>query len=84
VERGLDPDEEEEEEDEEEEESEAEEEEFANDGVEGEEAETVGGAKKDVMKGADDEAFTMDMMLKTLNVDVELVGWDVQRQMWIG
>ncbi|KAK3079720.1 hypothetical protein LTS18_004066 [Coniosporium uncinatum] len=83
VERGLDPDEEGDDE-EEEEESEAEEEEFTNDGVEGEETETAGDAKKDVMKGADDEAFTMDMMLKMLNVDVELVGWDLRRQMWIG
>jgi len=79
----LDPDEEGDDE-EEEEESEAEEEEFTNDGVEGEETETAGDAKKDVMKGADDEAFTMDMMLKMLNVDVELVGWDLRRQMWIG
>ncbi|PSN67079.1 hypothetical protein BS50DRAFT_573830 [Corynespora cassiicola Philippines] len=33
---------------------------------------------------ADDESFTMDMMLKTLNVDLKLIGYDSEAQRWEG
>ncbi|KAF2401656.1 hypothetical protein EJ06DRAFT_474293 [Trichodelitschia bisporula] len=31
-----------------------------------------------------DESFTMDMMLKTLNIDLDLIGYNKRRQMWVG
>ncbi|EON69825.1 hypothetical protein W97_09088 [Coniosporium apollinis CBS 100218] len=34
--------------------------------------------------GADDDAFTMDMMLKTMNIDLTVIGWDKEGQRWIG
>lgn len=30
------------------------------------------------------QSFTMDMMLKTMNIDLELIGYDRRRQMWVG
>ncbi|KAK7550550.1 hypothetical protein BKA81DRAFT_381800 [Phyllosticta paracitricarpa] len=35
-------------------------------------------------EGANDDSFTMDMMLKTLNIDLDIIGWDKQSQRWIG
>ncbi|QDS70962.1 hypothetical protein FKW77_007242 [Venturia effusa] len=32
----------------------------------------------------DDDGFTIDMMLKTMNIDLELIGYDKRRQQWIG
>lgn len=33
--------------------------------------------------GGDDDSFTMDMMLKTLNIDPEMIGWDKEGQRWV-
>ncbi|KAJ4350927.1 hypothetical protein N0V95_004321 [Ascochyta clinopodiicola] len=38
----------------------------------------------DVSKAADDDSFTMDMMLKTLNIDLELIGYSKEAQRWDG
>ncbi|KAF2868734.1 hypothetical protein BDV95DRAFT_121784 [Massariosphaeria phaeospora] len=35
-------------------------------------------------KGADDDSFTMGMMLKTLNIDLKLIGYDQEAQRWDG
>ncbi|KAH6643067.1 hypothetical protein C7974DRAFT_328920 [Boeremia exigua] len=35
-------------------------------------------------KGADDDSFTMDMMLKTLNIDLRLIGYNKEAQRWDG
>ncbi|OCL04835.1 hypothetical protein AOQ84DRAFT_345638 [Glonium stellatum] len=32
----------------------------------------------------DDDSFTMDMMLRTLNIDLDVIGYDRQGQRWIG
>ncbi|KAF3041706.1 hypothetical protein E8E12_006252 [Didymella heteroderae] len=37
-----------------------------------------------VPKAADDDSFTMDMMLKTLNIDLKLVGYNKEAQRWDG
>lgn len=34
--------------------------------------------------GADDDSFTMDMMLKTLNIDLDLIGYNKEAQRWEG
>ncbi|GME24847.1 hypothetical protein GTA08_BOTSDO09915 [Neofusicoccum parvum] len=34
-------------------------------------------------EGGDDDSFTMDMMLKTLNIDPEMIGWDKGGQRWV-
>lgn len=34
--------------------------------------------------GNDDDSFTMDMMLRTLNIDVNLIGYDTIGQRWVG
>ncbi|KAF2259795.1 hypothetical protein CC78DRAFT_620756 [Lojkania enalia] len=34
--------------------------------------------------GADDDSFTMDMMLRTLNIDLNLIGFDKEAQRWDG
>ncbi|KAF3036366.1 hypothetical protein E8E11_003569 [Didymella keratinophila] len=35
-------------------------------------------------KAADDDSFTMDMMLKTLNIDLKLIGYNKEAQRWDG
>lgn len=30
-----------------------------------------------------EQSFTMDMMLKTLNIDPEMIGWDKEGQRWV-
>ncbi|KAF2808174.1 uncharacterized protein BDZ99DRAFT_445369 [Mytilinidion resinicola] len=35
-------------------------------------------------EGPDDDSFTMDMMLKTLNIDLEVIGYDRVGQRWVG
>ncbi|KAK8162600.1 hypothetical protein BKA80DRAFT_273158 [Phyllosticta citrichinensis] len=35
-------------------------------------------------EGANDDSFTMEMMLNTLNIDPEIIGWDKQSQRWFG
>ncbi|KAF2140051.1 uncharacterized protein K452DRAFT_289442 [Aplosporella prunicola CBS 121167] len=39
---------------------------------------------KIVDEGKDDDSFTMDMMLKTLGVELSTIGWDKQGQRWVG
>ena len=33
--------------------------------------------------GGDDEGFTMDMMLKKLNIELEVIGFDADGQRWV-
>ncbi|OJD35796.1 dna repair protein dds20 mei5 [Diplodia corticola] len=33
--------------------------------------------------GGDDDSFTMDTMLKTLNIDLKMIGWDKEGQRWV-
>ncbi|KNG48844.1 gpi-anchored wall transfer protein [Stemphylium lycopersici] len=40
--------------------------------------------EKETFKGADDDSFTMDMMLKTLNIDLRLIGYNEEAQRWEG
>ncbi|KAI8933529.1 hypothetical protein NX059_009266 [Plenodomus lindquistii] len=40
--------------------------------------------KETFKAGADDDSFTMDMMLKTLNIDLELIGYNKEAQRWDG
>ncbi|KAL4895712.1 hypothetical protein BDV59DRAFT_143293 [Aspergillus ambiguus] len=40
-------------------------------------------AKKEEQNELDDEEFTMEVMLKTLNVDVKVIGYDVTEQKWM-
>ena len=48
------------------------------------EMEKYGGAKKEeIVEEKDDESFTMDMMLKQLNVELEVIGYDKASQRWI-
>ncbi|WEW54812.1 hypothetical protein PRK78_000237 [Emydomyces testavorans] len=42
-----------------------------------------GDQKDDESDGEEDEAFTMDMMLKNLNVDLKVIGFDKVNQRWI-
>ncbi|KAF2215679.1 hypothetical protein CERZMDRAFT_10113, partial [Cercospora zeae-maydis SCOH1-5] len=41
-------------------------------------------AKKEVWQepGKDDDTFTMDMMLRSLNIDLSVIGYDKQMQKW--
>ncbi|OCK85562.1 hypothetical protein K432DRAFT_318126 [Lepidopterella palustris CBS 459.81] len=48
------------------------------------ERETEKEGEERVEDGADDDSFTMDMMLKTLNIDVNIIGYDKVNQRWIG
>ena len=32
---------------------------------------------------ASDQGFTMDMMLRSLNIDLELIGFDKEGQKWV-
>ena len=41
-----------------------------------------GARKSDPFRG-DDDGYTMDMMLKTLNVDLDIIGFDKELQKWI-
>jgi Swi5-dependent recombination DNA repair protein 1 len=41
------------------------------------------GAKKDAIYGDDDEGYTMDMMLKTLNIELKIIGYDKGLQKWV-
>ncbi|KAH7080096.1 hypothetical protein BKA63DRAFT_505690 [Paraphoma chrysanthemicola] len=49
-------------------------------------AEGNGGEEKEeeTFKAADDDSFTMDMMLKTLNIDLQLIGYSKEAQRWEG
>lgn len=38
--------------------------------------------KKEEEKGDENEEFTMDFMLKTLNVDPQMIGFDAAGQKW--
>ncbi|RMZ67425.1 FAD dependent oxidoreductase [Pyrenophora seminiperda CCB06] len=40
--------------------------------------------EKETFKGADDDSFTMDLMLKTLNIDLKLIGYSKEAQRWDG
>ncbi len=33
--------------------------------------------------GKEDDSFTMDMMLRSLNIDLNLIGWDKEAQRWV-
>ncbi|KAF2033098.1 hypothetical protein EK21DRAFT_98419 [Setomelanomma holmii] len=47
--------------------------------------ENGGGEKEEeTFKAADDDSFTMDMMLKTLNIDLQLIGYSKEAQRWDG
>lgn len=37
-----------------------------------------------LMRGDDDDTFTMDMMLTMLNIDLETIGYSKEHQMWVG
>ncbi len=41
------------------------------------------GAEKVEAYGEDDEGYTMDMMLRTLNIDLDIIGYDKGLQRWI-
>ena len=41
------------------------------------------GAEKVDAYGNDDEGYTMDMMLRTLNIDLDIIGYDKMLQKWI-
>lgn len=41
------------------------------------------GAKKVEVYGEDDEGYTMDMMLKTLNIGLDLIGYNKDLQKWV-
>ncbi|KAI2481207.1 hypothetical protein Ptr902_07002 [Pyrenophora tritici-repentis] len=43
-----------------------------------------GEEEKEIFKCADDDSFTMDMMLKTLNIDLKLIGYSKEAQRWDG
>ncbi|KAL6708811.1 hypothetical protein ACN47E_002218 [Coniothyrium glycines] len=40
--------------------------------------------EKPVVDWAEDDSFTMDMMLKTLNIDLDLIGYNKEAQRWEG
>ncbi|KAF1914413.1 hypothetical protein BDU57DRAFT_588730 [Ampelomyces quisqualis] len=40
--------------------------------------------EEETFKAADDDSFTMDMMLKTLNIDLQLIGYNKEAQRWDG
>ncbi|KAH9880603.1 hypothetical protein IAQ61_000897 [Plenodomus lingam] len=46
--------------------------------------EKVDEEKETFKRGADDDSFTMDMMLKTLNIDLDLIGYNKEAQRWDG
>ena len=41
------------------------------------------GAEKVDAYGDEDEGYTMDMMLRTLNIDLDIIGYDKMLQKWI-
>ncbi|KAB2099355.1 hypothetical protein AG0111_0g12395 [Alternaria gaisen] len=43
-----------------------------------------GEEEKETFKCVDDDSFTMDMMLKTLNIDLKLIGYNKEAQRWDG
>ena len=42
-----------------------------------------GGEREEITGEKDDEGFTMDMMLKQLNVPLEVIGYEKESQKWI-
>ncbi|KAF2681019.1 hypothetical protein K458DRAFT_344229 [Lentithecium fluviatile CBS 122367] len=42
------------------------------------------GEEQETFKCADDDSFTMDLMLKTLNIDLKLIGYNKEAQRWDG
>lgn len=47
------------------------------------EMEKYGEKKEEVEEEKDDESFTIDMMLKQLNVELDVIGYDKANQRWI-
>lgn len=47
------------------------------------EMERYGEKKEEVEEQKDDESFTMDMMLKQLNVELDVIGYEKASQRWI-
>lgn len=56
----------------------------AEEDEEHEEMEGAGEEEEVDSKGNDDDSFTMDMMLRTLNIDLKLIGYDKDAQRWDG
>ncbi|KAK5013205.1 hypothetical protein BJ546DRAFT_856111 [Cryomyces antarcticus] len=44
--------------------------------------EGVRGSAVEVEEGADDDTFTMDMMLRSLNIELDVIGYDREQQRW--
>ena len=47
------------------------------------EMEKYGEKEEEVEEEKDDESFTMDMMLKQLNIELDVIGYDKASQRWI-
>ena len=47
------------------------------------EAEMKEGKEAGIGQGTDDEGFTMDMMLKKLNIELAVIGFDAEGQRWV-
>jgi Swi5-dependent recombination DNA repair protein 1 len=47
------------------------------------EMEKYGEKKEEVMEEKDNESFTMDMMLRQLNVELDVIGYDKASQRWV-
>ncbi|KAF1985528.1 hypothetical protein K402DRAFT_394508 [Aulographum hederae CBS 113979] len=75
----------EDEDEDEESEVEAEDEEaVGRDGAEEEVEGDVDEEEKEAFQENEDNSFTMDMMLRTMNIDLDVIGYDKHRQIWIG
>jgi len=48
-----------------------------------EEMEGMDGEKEKEEEEDDDEGFTMDMMLKSLNIELDVIGFDKKEQRWV-
>lgn len=47
------------------------------------EMEKYGEKKEEVDEEKDDDSFTMDMMLKQLNIELDVIGYDKASQRWL-
>jgi len=45
--------------------------------------EGMDGEKEKEEEEDDDEGFTMDMMLKSLNIELDVIGFDKKEQRWV-